>query len=56
MPKLLLILILVGLLAVLIWQLVAWLAQGDNAFIVYCAVVLSVMFVAGVRDEARRWR
>ena len=44
------------MLAVLLWQLVAWLAQGDNAFIAYCVVVLSIMFVAGLRDEARRWR
>ena len=53
---LVLICVCLALLAWAIWQLVAWLAQGDNAFIVYCVVVLSIMFVAGVRDEARRWR
>ena len=56
MPKLLLLLILVCLLAVLAWQLVGWLRQGDNAFIVFCVFVFSVMFFAGLRDDARKWR
>lgn len=40
----------------LVWKAVTWLAQNDNGFILYCAVVLSTMFAAGLRDDARRWR
>jgi multidrug resistance efflux pump len=44
------------ILAWLIWQLATWLAQGNNAFYAYCGVMLSIMFVASLRDQARKWR